>query len=261
MKVCDIAQEIEKLAPLHLAYDFDNVGLLVGDKNQEVGRVLLCLDLDEEVVREAAQLGAQMIIGHHPIMFSPINRVTEETSEGRAIRLLIKNDISYYAAHTNLDVAKGGLNDFLAEKLGLKNTEILAPVAAAGEGIGRIGTLDKEVTLAEFIDTVKSALSAEGVRYFGDGSAKIKKAAINTGGGASLIPDAILSGADVFVTGDFKYNQVRDCAAAGLNIIDVCHYDSEVIIEELMQKYLSAEFGDKPEIYISKANKNVMQFA
>ena len=128
LKCKDIASVIERLAPKQLAYNWDNVGLLCGDEDAHVTKVLLTLDLDIDVVEEAVKEGAQMIIGHHPIMFDPINCITAQTSEGRLLRALIKNDISYYAAHTNLDIAKGGLNDLLAKK-----ADEFAKVAAADQ--------------------------------------------------------------------------------------------------------------------------------
>lgn len=261
MKVSDIAKVIEKLAPKEFAYDFDNVGLLVGDENGEVKKIMLCLDMDENVAGEAAEIGADLVLGHHPVMFEPIKQVTAKTGEGRAIMTLIKNNISYYAAHTNMDVAKGGLNDLLAEKLGVLDTKALSPIHIEGEGIGRIGFLSEETTLGEFMQKCKAALNCDGVRFSGDKNAKIRKIAVNTGGGTSLIADAIKEKADVFVTGDFRYNQIRDCAEANMNIIDIGHYNTEVIIEELYEKMLRAAFGGNIEIAISKKGVNVMSFA
>lgn len=108
MKICDIADIIERYAPLSLALDFDNVGLLIGDRNKDVSRVLLTLDIDEEVARNAFEIGAELIISHHPIMFNPIKKITADTPEGRCLLYLIKNNISVYSAHTNLDAASGG---------------------------------------------------------------------------------------------------------------------------------------------------------
>lgn len=260
MKCKDIAVAIEKLAPKNLAYEWDNVGLLCGDEEQEVERVLVTLDLDIGVVLEAKTRGARMIVGHHPIMYNPINKITEQTPEGQAIRELIRSGISYYAAHTNLDVAKGGLNDLLADKLGVKNTVMLEAIDVPGEGIGRIGELEKEITLGEYAEMVKKALGAEAVRYCGDKDALIKKVAVNTGGGTSLIEAALEAKADIFVTGDYKYAQVRDCDSMGMKIIDVCHYDSEIIACEIFEKLIKEQFGDKIEVIKTEANKNVMKF-
>lgn len=260
MKCKDIASAIETLAPKNLAYEWDNVGLLCGDYEQDVKKVLLTLDLDQGVVEEAVKIGADMIVGHHPIMFNPINKINECNAEGKVVRSLIRNNISYYAAHTNLDVAKGGLNDLLAKKLGLENTSMLEAVAAEGEGIGRIGTLKNPVSLADYCEKIKDALGAEAVRFCGCKDALIQKVAINTGGGTSLIDAAIAHKADVFVTGDYKYSQVRDCRDKNMMIVDVCHYDTEIIACEIFEKIIKDTFGDKVEVAKTTANKNVMRF-
>lgn len=260
MKCKDIAAAVEKLAPKKLAYEWDNVGLLCGDEEQEVNCVLVTLDLDINVVMEAKEKGAQMIVGHHPIMFDPINKITEQTPGGKMLRELIRSNISYYAAHTNLDVAKGGLNDLLADKLGLKDSVMLEAVDVPGEGIGRIGALDKPVTLDVYAQRVKEALGAEAVRCSGDKNALVSRVAVNTGGGTSLIEAALEAKADVFVTGDYKYSQVRGCNDMGMNTIDVCHYDSEIIACEIFEKVIKEAFGGEVEVIKTEANKNVVQF-
>lgn len=260
LKCKDIASVIERLAPKALAYSWDNVGLLCGDSEQEVSRVLLTLDLDIGVVEEAVRVGAQMIISHHPIMFDPVNKITEQTVEGRLLRALIKNDISFYAAHTNLDVAKGGLNDLLAEKVGLKNIEVLEYTDDNGEGIGRTGDLDTPIPLSSLLEKIKKVLGAKFLRYSGDEDGMVSRIALNTGGGTSLIEAALSKNADVFITGDYKYSQIRHCVENGMKVIDVGHYDTEFIVCELLQKYLSEQFGTSLEIAVTRTNKNIMQF-
>lgn len=260
MKCREIAYEIERLAPVCLAYEWDNVGLLCGDAEREVTKLLLTLDLDIEVAREAVREGAQMIVGHHPILFEPISRMTEQTPEGQLLRILAQHDIAYYAAHTNLDVAKGGLNDLLAKKFGLKNAEILEPVETDGEGIGRIGDLDMPVTLRELAQRVKKALGAENLRYAGEDSALVSRIAVNSGGGASLIDSALAKGADVLITGDYKYSQIRRCLENGMKAVDVGHYDSEIIVCELLEEYLTPVIGKDVEIIRTRANTNAVKF-
>ena len=260
LKCKDIASVIERLAPTQLAYEWDNVGLLCGDYEQEVSKVLLTLDLDIGVVEEAVREVAQMIVAHHPIMFEPLNKITAQTPEGKLLRALIQNNISYYAAHTNLDVAKGGLNDLLAKKVGLKNVKILEYTDDNGEGIGRIGDIDSPITLGALAQRIKRALGVEYIRYSGDAEASVSRIAINTGGGTALIGAALDANADVFVTGDYKYSQVRHCVENGMKIIDVGHYDTEIIVCELFKDYLSKQFADALELVVTKTNKNVMQF-
>ncbi len=260
MKCRDIASVIERLAPKTLAYEWDNVGLLCGDAEQEVSKVLLTLDADLGVVEEAAQLGAQMIVAHHPIMFDPIKKVTQQSPDGRVIRALIKNDISYYAAHTNLDIARGGLNDLLASKVGLCNVEILEYTLDRSAGIGRIGDLSRPVTLAQLAQQLKSALKVDFLRYSGNADEPVSRVAVNTGGGTELIGAAIEAKADVFITGDYKYAQIRSLVEHGMKVIDVGHYDTEIIVCELLSGYLSRQFGGALCVCVSKANTNVVKF-
>ncbi len=260
MKCKEIAAVIEQLAPRSLAYDWDNVGLLFGDAEQEVTRLLLTLDMDIGVAQEAARLGAQMVVGHHPILFDPVSRVTAQTPDGRLLQTLARNSVSYYAAHTNLDIAKGGLNDLLAKKFRLKHVELLEPVETAGEGIGRIGDLDAPITLLALAERVKKALGIENLRYAGDEDALVSRIAVNSGGGASLIDAALSHGADVFITGDYKYAQIRGCLDNGMKVIDVGHYDSEILVCELLQEYLTPRIGNSVEILLTEANKNVVKF-
>lgn len=260
MKCKEIAAVIEQLAPRSLAYDWDNVGLLFGDAEQEVTRLLLTLDMDIGVAQEAARVGAQMVVGHHPILFDPVSRVTAQTPDGRLLQTLARNSVSYYAAHTNLDVAKGGLNDLLAKKFRLKHVEMLEPVETAGEGIGRIGDLDAPITLLALAERVKKALGIANLRYAGDEDALVSRIAVNSGGGASLIDAALSHGADVFITGDYKYAQIRGCLDNGMKVIDVGHYDSEILVCELLQEYLTPRIGNSVEILLTEANKNVVKF-
>lgn len=260
MKCKEIAAVIEQLAPRSLAYDWDNVGLLFGDAEQEVTRLLLTLDMDIGVAQEAARLGAQMVVGHHPILFDPVSRVTAQTPDGRLLQTLARNSVSYYAAHTNLDIAKGGLNDLLAKKFRLKHVELLEPVETAGEGIGRIGDLDAPITLLALAERVKKALGIANLRYAGDEDALVSRIAVNSGGGASLIDAALSHGADVFITGDYKYAQIRGCLDNGMKVIDVGHYDSEILVCELLQEYLTPRIGNSVEILLTEANKNVVKF-
>lgn len=260
MKVKDIASSIERLAPQALAYDWDNVGLLCGDMDQDVDRLLLTLDLDIGVVNEAVQKGVQLIVSHHPILFDPIQRITRQTPMGRLLYALIQNNISFYAAHTNLDIAKGGLNDLLAKKVGLKNVEILEYIVDHTEGIGRIGDLDQPVSLCTLAERIKKVLNVDFLRYSGDSEGMVSRIAVNTGGGTSLIPAAIASKADVLITGDYKYSQIRHCIEHDMKIIDVGHYDTEFIVCELFYDYLKHQIGSEIELLVTEANKNVVKF-
>ena len=232
LTVKNIADCIEDFAPKHYAMQRDNVGLLTGDENATVSTVLVCCDVDTFVVEEAINSGAELIISHHPMMFNPINRLTENTPQEKALRMLIKNDISHYASHTNLDVVRGGLCDYMATLLNLTNTTVCEPVSDENgicHGYGRLCELEKGETLESILNKCKTAFKCDGLRYTGNLTDTIKTIAVNTGGGASLVDYCIENKVDLLITGDLKYNQFRDAYENGVNIIDISHFDSEKI--------------------------------
>lgn len=255
MKIKEIIKIMEDFAPESLAGDFDNVGLLVGDEEREVKRVLTALDVDIHVVREAAQLGAGLIISHHPIMFSPVKGITAKEPEGRVILELIENKIALYSAHTNLDAADGGINDELCARLKIADTKVLER-GAEGLGVGRVGIISGGISLLELAKRVKRALNMGAVRYTGDGNDFVSRAAVCSGGGGGLIKDAILSGAEVYITGDIKYNDARDALARGLRLIEIGHYESEILAAGLIARRLEKELSGI-EVAESFANVNI----
>ncbi len=257
MKCKDIANHIETLAPRHLACDWDNVGLLVGDMEREVKKVLISLDNDEHVVAEAERLGADMIISHHPIMFTPINRITESDPQQRMIRHMCRTNICHYAAHTNMDCAIGGLNDYLAKKLGLSGAAVIEETCD-GAGFGRLAELSKETTLESMISLCEERLNLDSVRYVGELDRKIRKIAVNSGSGSDILGECINLGVDLLITGDLKYTPAREAYERGIAVIDAGHYGTEVIFTELMKEYLEKEFYDI-EFIISKANVPVLK--
>jgi dinuclear metal center YbgI/SA1388 family protein len=258
MKIKDIAKLFEEKFPLSYAFDGDNVGLITGDTDQEVTKVLLTCDVDEDVVKEAIDIGANLIFSHHPLMFNPISRMTEADSETRAIRLMIKNGISHYSAHTNLDTAVGGLNDYMAALLGMEDTEVIDKVCADERGIagyGRMCTLKTPMTLKDLMDNVIKIFGADGLRYTGELDGKVQKLAINTGGGAGIIQNCLDKGCDTLITGDVKYNGYLDALACGLKIVDIMHFDSEKICMELFESWFLENIPSL-KTYKSKANIN-----
>lgn len=259
MKVSDIAKCIEKKFPLHFAMDRDNVGLLVGDCDKEVGKVLVCCDVDEYVAKEAIETGADMIISHHPLMFSAIKRLNEDNPEQRTLRMLIKNDICLYTSHTNLDVGRGGINDYMASMLGADNTEVIEYVCDyEGEkhGYGRFFELKEEITLEDMLSKCKQAFKLDGCRYVGELDDKIKTVAINTGGGAGIMDSCFELKADLFITGDIKYNPARDAYERGMALIDIAHYDTEKITMDFYVEFFR-ELMPGLQVEKSKANKRI----
>ena len=259
--VQDILAFVETLAPRNMKMDWDNVGLLCGSRATEVTKVLVALDPFEHVCKEAADMGAQLIVTHHPMIFQALKAVTDETSIGRGIMLLCRHGISAVNAHTNLDCAPGGVNDTLAAALGLEEIAVVNPsgVDADGRewGLLRSGYTD-ETTLPEFLAHVKQALGCEGLRYV-DGGKPVRKVAVGGGACGEFFACAAAQGCDTFVTSDIKYNQFLDAKALGLNLIDAGHFPTEDPVCEAMIRYLSERF---PQLTIQKSisHKEIIQY-
>ena len=261
MTIYDFIIKFEESYPTSYAFDGDNVGLLVGDRNDEIAKVLVTCDVDLGVVEEAVNIGANLIVSHHPLMFNSVNRMTEDNPEQKAIRLMIEKGISHYAAHTNLDTGKGGINDLMAQMLGMEDTEVVDVVTTNERGVhgyGRMCTLKTPVTMKEMMDKVKSVFGAKGLKYTGSLDDKVQKLAINTGGGAGILEQCINAGCDTFITGDVKYNGYRDALDMGMKIIDIMHYDSEQISKTWFENWFSENFPDV-EVVKSEANQNVVK--
>lgn len=240
MLVKDIVKIIEKKAPVELAYDWDNSGLLCGDADMEVKKIYLTLNTDIYTVNEAAALGADMIVSHHPIMFGGIKKIDYSEASGKIIKSLIQNNIALYASHTPMDTANEGLNDVLAQKLGLINTEIIEKNSyMTGCGLGRVGDIERIQTLSEFAKTVKNALDTPFVRVSGDPGTVIKRAAVGAGACSELIPYAKAMGAQVMVTADMKYHTAIDAVESGICVIDAGHYPTEKFVTEIFGKLLN----------------------
>lgn len=259
--VGDILSYLETLAPRSMKMDWDNVGLLCGGKSRPVTKVLVALDPFEGVCEEAAQWGAELILTHHPLIFSPLKSVTDETSIGRAVQLLCANSISAINAHTNLDCAPGGVNDCLAETLGLSEIQVIAPsgVDELGRpwGLLRQGTVEAQ-PLSDFLPKVKSALNCEGLRYV-NGGKPVHRVAVGGGACASELLDAVNAGCDTFVTADVKYNQFWDAKDLGLNLIDAGHFPTENPITALLAEKIAAQFPEVT-VKISETHRDCMKF-
>ena len=261
MKISKIAELAEKNFPLHYAFDGDNAGLLVGDSDTEVTGILVTCDVDMGVVEEAIQNKCNLIVSHHPIMFSPINRMTESVPEQKFIRKMVKNDIALYSAHTNLDAGRGGINDLMATMLGMEDTNVVDAVCEderGTHGFGRICKLKDKITLKELMDKVIDVFGADGLRYAGDPETIVETVAVNTGGGAGILNDCIALGCDCLITGDIKYNGYRDAIDGDMCVIDIMHYDSEHIAKKWFKDYFTKNGIDAP-IYESKSNINLIK--
>lgn len=256
VKVKDIVKKIEKFAPKELAYSWDNTGFIMGDCEKEVKKVFLTLDVFKETVDEAVKMGADMIISHHPILFKGIQVIDYSSQQGYIVKELIKNDIALYAAHTSMDCANGGINDVLANKLGIVNAQVIEKNADFTDcGLGRIGQINKEITLKEYAEFVKEKLNTPFVRVCGDLDKKIKTVAVGGGACDDLIQDAVTMGADVLVTADMKYHISAEAVRDGIAVIDAGHYPTEVFVTEIFENIIS---GMEIEI-IKSSHKDVFK--
>lgn len=255
MKVYEIVGLIEKAFPPEYAESWDNVGLLVGRSDKEVKKVLLTLDVTPFAVDEAKAAGVDMIVSHHPMMFSGVKRITEKTYDGKMLLELLESGIAVFAAHTNLDSGKGGLNDKLAEMFRLKNTEVVLKSGTEGVGLGRIGDLEREMTAREFAEYAKSVLNTH-VRLSGDGERVVRRAAVGSGASDDIIPTAAEMGADLVLTGDCKYHRNQEYTALGVTVIDAGHYPTEIIAMDIFEKLLK----NRGLVLIKSKNKDIFEY-
>lgn len=245
MKCKDIIQKIEETYPVSFAESWDNCGLLAGDRQQEVQKVFLALDVTDETLEAAEKAGADLMITHHPLIFSGIKSVTTDDFIGRRLVRLIQNRISYYAMHTNFDIL--GMADLSADYLKLSNREVLditCETEERKEGIGRTGTLPERMTLKTCAEFVKKQFGLPFVKIYGNPEASVEKAAICTGSGKSFIKSVLKSRAQVYITGDMDYHSAIDAVAQGVCIIDAGHYGTEFIFMEYMKKELEEKIPE-----------------
>ena len=250
--VKEIYEFINSVAPFDIQEGFDNAGFLVGRRDRAVRKILVALDITGEVAEEAAQLGAELIVAHHPVIFNPVKSVTDETLTGQVLLALAEQKIAAICAHTNLDAARGGVNDALAAALGLEHA------APADGGIERVGTLPEAMALPDFLARVKAALHPNGLRYV-DGGRPARKVAVGGGACGEFLWAAAAAGCDAFVTADVKYNQFLDAAALGLTLVDAGHFPTEDVVCPVLARYLSERF---PELTVRKSasHREVIQY-
>lgn len=262
--VNEIKTALFELAPAYMKESWDNVGLLCGRGDRAVETVLIALDPFPEVAREARQRGAQLLVTHHPLIFpvsGSFHAVNDESIIGRTILDLAENRIAAVNIHTNLDSAPGGVNDVLAEIMGLSNIQVLVPAGEDGQGraygLGRYGDVTP-CELSFFLSLVKERLSCGGLRYT-NGGKPVKKVAVGGGSCGEFLKNAVSLGCDTFITADVKYNQFADAKELGINLIDAGHFPTEAPV----CKYLAGQLRKRfPDLHIleSEANRDCVQF-
>lgn len=239
--VGEIRRVIHEAYPPELAESWDAVGLVCGDPHAEVSTVAFALDCTQEVADKAVELGAQMLIVHHPLLMRGVTSVAADTPKGKVIHTLIRNGVALLSAHTNADKARPGVNDKLAELVGIKPGRPIVPVEPydnleEARGLGRIGELPEAITLREFTQRVAEALPKTewGVRAAGDPERMVKRVAVSSGSGDSFLDKAAALGVDVYVTSDLRHHPVDEHLRAahlmepeGPAVVDTAHWASE----------------------------------
>jgi dinuclear metal center YbgI/SA1388 family protein len=246
--VADIARLLEQIAPANLAEEWDNCGLQVGSMRWGVKKIRVALDPLDKVIEDAGQCAVDMVITHHPLIFKALKRVEVESTQGKVIASAINYRIAVYAAHTNLDSAVGGINDVLAQKIGLCNLHpMIMPKCSSGSdesamaGIGRIGDLSEPLIARQWMGEIKRSFGIKHVKAAGNIDRMVYRAAVCSGSGSSLMDAFLASDADIFVTGDLRYHDARAVEDAGRAFIDIGHFASEhIILDALTAKLTTA---------------------
>ena len=251
--LAELRHLFEKIAPSYLAEEWDNAGLQVGHEGWTIERIWVALDPLPDVVSAACKRDVDLLITHHPLIFEPLRSVDFGTPTGAIIKMAAEHRLAIYAMHTNLDSVAGGLNDVLADSIGLKNVEALDRSSApekrlkrpentdmhdfdakettnGGQGLGRVGDLERPMELVLFAEMVKDRLGIETVRVAGEPDLQVKRVALCTGSGSSLMEGFYSSGAQVYITGDLRYHDARAAEAKKLGLIDIGHFQSEHLI-------------------------------
>lgn len=259
--VNEIYAFLQEKAPFELQEGFDNAGFLVGRAEAQVSKILVALDITEQVAEEAAELGVQLIVAHHPVIFGGVQAVSDQTVTGRILLALAENRIAAICAHTNLDKVEGGVNDALALRLGLTDIVQLKQEGVDGlgrpYGIGRVGYVTEQ-PLYDFAIGVKRLLGANGLRLV-DGGRPAHKVAVGGGACAGMMGDALAQGCDTFITSDVKYNHFLEAKAQGLNLIDAGHFPTEDVVCSVLQDWLARRFP-QISVAISMCHREVFSY-
>lgn len=252
--VADILNFVESIAPPYMKESWDNVGLNCGHMDRPVTKILVALDPFAHVCREAKEIGADLLVTHHALIWKP-GFITDLDNQGRNTLFLIENGIAHINAHTNLDQAPGGVNDVLAAILGLQNVQIVNP--KDGIGLMRCGDVEEQ-TLVQFLAAVKENLGCEGLRYV-NSEKPVKKVAVGGGSCAGGMMEVLAAGCDTFVTADVKYNQFWDAKDLGLNLIDAGHFHTENPVVAVLAEKIAAAFPEI-QVEISKTHTDCAKY-
>lgn len=247
--VNDILRYLDDIAPLELQLGFDNSGFQLGRPDAPVERALVALDVTRAVADEAERLGAQLIISHHPLIFTPVKSITDELHLS-----LVERGIAVISMHTNLDIAEGGVNDVLIELVGAKHEGYFDE-----DKCGRVGVLPADLELSAFLARCKNVLATNGLRYH-DAGRRVRRIAVMGGSGGDYIADAVAAGCDTYLTADIKYHQLLLAEELSINLIDGDHFCTENPVIPVLAARLGAAMPDV-EFHVSSVHKQTAQFA
>ena len=252
--VADVAGFLDQFAPPATAAEWDNVGLLLGERGATVQRIMTCLTVTPESADEACQESVQLIVTHHPIFFRGAKRLTDTTAEGRTVLQLAKAGVAVYSPHTAFDNTPGGINELLAARLGLGE---VVPLQQSGEG--RLGALPAPTALRELAAALRTVLSSGPVQVVGNLEKRVRRVAIVCGAGGELLPEVYRSGADVFLTGELRFHDYLAAQAAGLALLLPGHYATERCGVEDLARRLHAQWPTL-EVWASRSEADPVQW-
>lgn len=238
MKIRDVAAAIEEFAPLGLQESYDNAGLAVGRPDDEVHKALLAVDVTEEVIEEASAEDCDLIITHHPVIFHPLKRLNSASYTERCVEQAVRRGIALYAAHTNLDSTPEGMSWRVGHMLGLEGMEVLEPSPAGGAGFGVVGALPSAQASGEFMRGVMARFGVRALRHGDIVCDRVRRVAVCTGAGGSLIDEAHAAGAEIYLTADLRYNDFMRHEGRMI-LVDMGHFESEYCAIEILFDILS----------------------
>lgn len=261
MNIKELVSLINEIAPEDLQESWDNSGIQINaDPEKDIKKIMTCLEVSDAVVDEAVEKGADVIVTHHPLIFSKLGRISADEIVGGQIVKLIKNGISVYSSHTAFDSAEHGTNQDLAEQLYLKDIVPMQPAEGhPGCGMGRYGVYREPIYFGDFIEDVAEICPDAEIRVAGRVPEYVKKVALCTGAGAEFIDEAYENGADVYITGDVKYHDARHADDIGACVVDAGHYGTEVLFMYNMADLLIRALDEKGmldgvEVFHSETN-------
>ncbi len=252
-KIQDVYNFLCGIAPLELQCSFDNSGFQIGRGDRKVSKALLALDVTNGVIEEASEKNAELIISHHPLLFTAVKRITDSSADTEKLLRLAERNLAVISMHTNLDIAQGGVNDVLISALGAFSEDILDE-----EGCGRIGSMKEPMNMADFLLHCKTVLNTKGLRYY-DAGKEVRKLAVMGGSGGDCVERAFQLGCDTYVTADIKYHQFLLACELGINLIDADHFCTENPVIPVLCEKLKSAF---PEVSfeVSERHHQVVDF-